>query len=93
MEIERIKSSKKITKKGKKCGTSSVVGIVTYMEKEKSKLGKLKRGYLRNKKNEEARRFNKQCELDPGRVCFEFQESHRDSGGKKQAQVQPHVAG
>ena len=38
------------------------------MEKEKSKPRKLKRGKRNNKKREEARRLNKQFELDPGRV-------------------------
>ena len=38
------------------------------MEKEKSKLRKLKIGYGNNKKREEARRLNQQFELAPGRV-------------------------
>ena len=40
------------------------------MEKKKSKLRKLKRGYRNNRKRGEARRLNKQFELDPGRVYF-----------------------
>ena len=42
------------------------------MEKEKSKLRKLKRNYLNKKKQDEARKINKQFELDPGDVYSNF---------------------
>ena len=79
-EIERLKSNKKITKKGKKnrlevlreCKTLSVAVLVAYMEKQKSRLRKVKRGYWRRKKKEDARRMNAQFELDPGRVYSDF---------------------
>ena len=79
-EIERLKSNKKITKKGKKnrlellreCKTLSVAILVAYMEKQKSRLRKVKRGYWRRKKQEDARRMNAQFELDPGRVYSDF---------------------
>ena len=48
--------------------TLSVAVLVAYMEKQKSRLRKLKRGYWRRKKQEDARRMNAQFELDPGRV-------------------------
>ena len=57
-EIERLKENRKITKKGRKnrcqlqkeCKTISVAGLVSYMEKKKSELRKLKRGFDRKKK-------------------------------------------
>ena len=42
------------------------------MEKQKSRLRKVKRGYWRRKKQEDARRMNAQFELDPGRVYSDF---------------------
>ena len=53
-EMERIKSTRKITKKGRKnrtelmkdCKIISIAELVKYMEKEKSKLKNLKRGYM-----------------------------------------------
>ena len=79
-EIERSKSNKKITKKGKKnrlellreCKTLSVAILVAYMEKQKSRLRKVKRGYWRRKKQEDARRMNPQFEQDLGRVYSDF---------------------
>lgn len=47
----------------KKCRALSLANLVTYMEKEKPKLRKLKRSY-RNKR--------KQDELDPERVFADF---------------------
>ena len=52
-EIERIKTNGKITKKGKRnraklmreCKKLTVANLVAYMEKEKSNLRRLKRGY------------------------------------------------
>ena len=53
VEIERLKENRKITKKGrndrsqlqKECKTVSVPGLVRYMEKKKSDLPKLRRGF------------------------------------------------
>ena len=42
------------------------------MEKEKSKLRKLKRRFWSRKKNEDARRMNSEFQLDPGRVYASF---------------------
>ena len=55
VEIERLKENRKITKKGRKdrsrlqkeCKTVSVAGLVRYMEKKKSGLPKLRRGFDR----------------------------------------------
>ena len=55
VEIERLKENRKITKKGRKdrsqlqkeCKTVSVAGLVRYMEKKKSDLPKLRRGFDR----------------------------------------------
>ncbi|KAK2555958.1 hypothetical protein P5673_022239 [Acropora cervicornis] len=75
-EIERVKSNKKITKKGKtnrlellrECKTLSVAILVAYMEKQKSRLRKVKRGYWRRKK------------FDPGRVYSDFRKVKDDQG-------------
>ena len=53
-----MKENRKITKKGRKsrsqlqkeCKTISVAGLISYMEKKKSELQKLKRGFDRKKK-------------------------------------------
>ena len=83
-----LKSNKKITKKGKKnriellreCRTLSVAVLVAYMEKQKSRLRKVKRGYWTRKKQEDARRLNAQFELDPGRVYSDFRSVIDDQG-------------
>ncbi|PFX23499.1 Retrovirus-related Pol polyprotein from type-1 retrotransposable element R2 [Stylophora pistillata] len=75
-EIERIKTNGEITKKGKRnraelkkvCKTLTVANLVAYMEKEKSKLRRLKRGYRSRKKQHEARQINRQFQLDRRRV-------------------------
>ena len=54
-EIERLTANRKLTSKGKKnrvklqknCKSLSVADLVVYMEKEKSKLRKLKRNFCR----------------------------------------------
>ena len=87
-ELERIKSNRKITRKGKKnraallkeCKTPSVASLVAYMEKEKSKLRKLKRRFWSRKKNEDARRMNREFQLDPGRVYTSFKETIESQG-------------
>lgn len=79
-EMERIKSNRKITKKGRKNRTElmkdwkiiSIAELVKYMEKEKSKLRNLKRGYVRRKKLEEAKRINRPFHQDPGSVFCSF---------------------
>ena len=50
----------------------SVANLVAYMEKEKSKLRRLKRGYRSRKKREEATKINKQFQLDSRRVYENF---------------------
>ena len=65
-EFERIKANKKMSKKGKKnramlendCGKVSSVTLVTYMEKKKSDLRKLKRCHYRKQKQEESKVLN-----------------------------------
>ena len=44
------------------------------MEKEKSNLRRLKRGYWSRRKQEETRKINRQFQLDPGRVYANFKE-------------------
>ena len=54
-EIERIRSNRKITTKGRRnqakllesCKVISVAALLSYMEKEKSKLRKLKKSFVR----------------------------------------------
>ena len=76
-EWERLKENRKITKKGRKnraisqeeCKTISSAIIVNYnMEKKKSLLRKLKKGFCRRKKQEEARSLNRQFRQEPNRV-------------------------
>ena len=79
-EIERIKSNRKITTKGRRnqgkllesCKVILVAALVNYMEREKSKLRKLKKGFVRRKKLYEARQVNRKFQQDPGSVysCF-----------------------
>ena len=65
-ELERIKENRKITKKGKRncavlekeCKGLSATKLVSFMEKQKAILRKLKRGFSRSQKNEEARILN-----------------------------------
>ena len=79
-ELERLRSNGKLTEKGKRnrtqlmkeCGTLSIACLVSYMEKEKAKLRKLKRSYKSKVKHEEARKLNKQFQLDVGRVYSNF---------------------
>ena len=65
-ELERIKANKKMSKKGKKnramlendCGKVSAVTLVTYMEKKKPDLRKLKQCHYRKQKQEESKVLN-----------------------------------
>ena len=56
----------------KECGSLSIAYLVSYMEKETAKLRKLKRSYKGKVKHEEARKLNKQFQLDVGRVYSNF---------------------
>ena len=63
------------------CKLISVATLVSYMEKQKSILRKLKRNYWNKVKQEESRRINNQFLLDPGRVYSSFKktiENQRD---------------
>lgn len=78
----RLKENRKITKKGKRnraileqeCKGLSAVNLVSYMEKQKSILRKLKRGFSRSKKQEEARALNQQFQTDASRVYTNMRE-------------------
>ena len=75
-EIDRLKENRKVTKKGrrnrvilqKECKVLSIASLVSYMERQKFALRKLKRAFCRRKKNEEARVLNQQFKDDAGRV-------------------------
>ena len=81
-ELIRLKENRKITKKGKRnramlekeCKGLSVVKLVSYMEKQKSILRKLKRGVFRRQKQEEARVLNQQFQTDASRVYANMRE-------------------
>lgn len=57
----------------KECRTLSLANLVAHMEKEKSKLRKLKRRYRNKRKQDEAWRINKLFQLDPEREFLEFE--------------------
>ena len=67
-ELTHLKENRKITKKEKRnwaileqeCKGLFAVKLVSYMEKQKSVLRRLKRGFSRSKKQEEARVLNQQ---------------------------------
>ena len=72
-EIERIKSNRKITRKGRRnqvklLKSCKVVSVAALVEKEKSKLRKLKRSFVWRKKLDEARQVNQKFQQDP-KVC------------------------
>ena len=77
---ERLRANRKLTSKGKKnrakllknCKSLSVADLVVYMEKEKSKLRKLKRTFWRVKRLEEARKINQKFHADPGSIDATF---------------------
>ena len=79
-ELERIKENRKITRKGRKnrkelaeeCKTISSSTLVNFMEKQITRLRKLKKSFLRLKKEKEARELNKQFEMDIGKVYETF---------------------
>ena len=80
VEIERLRANRKLTSKGKKnrakllknCKSLSLADLVVYMEKEKSKLRKLKINFWRVKRLEEARKLNQKFYADPGSIYATF---------------------
>ena len=72
-EIERLRANRKLTSKGKNnrakllknCESLSVGDLIVYMEKEKSKLRKLKKKFWRVEMLEEARKLNRKFYADP----------------------------
>ena len=56
------------------CGKVSAVTLVTYMEKKKSDLRKLKRSHHRKQKQEESKVLNGLFRADPGSVYSSFNE-------------------
>ena len=79
-ETERLRANRKLTSKGKKnrakllknCKSLSVADLVVYMEKEISKLRKLKRNFWRVKRLEEDRKLNQKFYTDPGSIYASF---------------------
>ena len=79
-EMERIKENRKLSKRGRKnraflekeCTKISVPELVSYMDKNKMLLRKLKRGFCKKKVMEESRVLNRQFQEDPGRVYDGF---------------------
>ena len=75
-ELERLRLNRKITKKGRKnrifltqeYGTLSGGSLVSYIERKRCDLGKLKRSTERGVKKEESRAINKRFESDPSGV-------------------------
>ena len=79
-EIERIRANRKLTSKGKKnrakllknCKSLSVADLVVFVEKEKSRLRKLKRNFWRAKRLEEDRKLNQKFYADHGSIYATF---------------------
>ncbi|KAK2570691.1 hypothetical protein P5673_004379 [Acropora cervicornis] len=75
-ELIRIKENRKLTKRGKKnrsplqkeCRSLSASSLVSYIEKQKSLLRKLKVSFGRKRRQEEAKVLSRQFKEDPGRV-------------------------
>ncbi|XP_068750863.1 uncharacterized protein [Montipora capricornis] len=75
-EVNRVKENRKLTKRGRKnrallqeeCKSLSVTQLITYIEKQKFRLRKLKAAFGRKKRQEEAKSLNDQFRTDPGRV-------------------------
>ena len=75
-ELSRIKENRKLTKRGKKnrsllqkeCRSLSASSLVSYIEKQKSLLRKLKVSFGRKRRQMEAKVLNRQFKEDPGRV-------------------------
>ena len=79
-ELERIKENRRIIRKARKnrkelaeeCKTISSSTLVNFVEKQKTRLRKLKKSFLRLKKEKEAKELNKQFEMDTGKVYDTF---------------------
>ncbi|KAK2549053.1 hypothetical protein P5673_030549 [Acropora cervicornis] len=75
-ELSRIKENRKLTKKGEKnrsllqkeCRSLSASSLLSYIEKQKSLLRKLKVSFGRKRRQEEAKVPNRQFKEGPGRV-------------------------
>ena len=79
-EIERLRANRKMSKKGKKNGEKllqelknlSIAELIRYKDREKSRLRKLKKGFWRSKKQEEARQLSRRFHLDPKSIYSDF---------------------
>ena len=58
----------------KECKSLSAAKLVTFVEKQKAILPKLKRGFSRSQKNEEARVLNQQFQADTSKVYANMRE-------------------
>ena len=80
VELERLRENRKLTKKGKRnraillqeCKLISSAELVSYMEKKKSQLRKLKAQRTRKVKHAEARSLNQQFTQDTKQVYAKF---------------------
>ena len=72
-ELSRIKENRNLTKRGKKhrsslqkeCSSLSASSLVSYIEKQKSLLRKLKGSFGRKRRQEEVKVLNRQFKEDP----------------------------
>ena len=79
-ELERLRENGKLTKKGKRnralllreCKVISAAELVSYMEKKKSQLRKLRTQRIREVRNEEARSLNQQFTQNTKQVYAKF---------------------
>ena len=75
-EVNRVKENWKLTKRGRKnrdllqeeCKSLSVTQLITYIEKQKFRLRKLKAAFGRKKRQEEVKSLNDQFRTEPGWV-------------------------
>lgn len=90
-EWERMRINGKLTKKRRRsramlkeeCKQISAAELVSYMEKQRSLLRKLKRGIYRRQKHEEARRVSHQFKVDVGQVYTDMREVlNKDKGNE-----------
>ena len=79
-ELDRLRENRKLTKRGKRnrplllreCRVISAAELVSYMEKKKSQLRKLRTQRIRESRNEEARSLNQQFTQDTKQVNAKF---------------------
>ena len=79
-ELERLRENRKLTKKTKRnrtlllreCKLISAAELVSYMEKKKSLLRKLRTQRIREVRNEEARSLNQQFTQDTKQAYAKF---------------------